>query len=824
MDEFGEFGELINSLTQNARASLVSADLWSQITHSSYIGTEHLLMGILAQSEAVATQFLADEDVNLDKIREIIGIESGKPNSDLSAVKVLSESARLSLSMGWSIAREYKQNFLGTEHILYAILEQKNSQAYTLLTRLKVDINNLSNRLKQYFDRQLLELSKSQVDGQNLVAKQKRIAQNLLINRYGNNLTRAAAEGLLDPVVGREAEIERLVTILSRRTKSNPVLIGEPGVGKSAIVEGLAQRINAGQVPRNLINHQIVELDLTGILAGTKFRGEFEDRLRKITEELRGHRQIIAFIDELHLLVGAGSSEGSIDAANILKPALARGQIRLIGATTFDDYRKYIEKDAALERRFQTVDVPEPSRDQAVAMLKGISEKYAKHHRVRLTSEVIEAAVDLSIRYISERFLPDKAIDLLDEAAAMAGLSRNKITVTEQKKIGRLNRVRLELDRAIESEDYNRAAELKIKYDQLLRKIHATGVSQTKVVELTVADIAKAISLRSGVPVHQVSINQRARLSELEKVLSRRVVGQNEAIEVLANSLKRSRSGVSAGNRPIGSFIFMGPSGVGKTELAKVLAEEMFGGKDALLKIDMSEFSESHSLSRLLGAPAGYVGYDDGTKLTDEVRRRPYRVVLFDEIEKANQDVFNILLQILEDGRLSDAKGRSVDFTNTVIILTSNLGSELLAKQSKFGFGEGGKTDNEEIVRQALSKFMRPELINRFDRIVVFGELKRDSLMKIVTLMLTELRQRLRHLGYSLTVDTRAKRHLVDLALAENSGARPLRRLIEEQFEQPIAAAIVAQKATVGDSLHLDLKNQKIKLTSYNSETAHAKS
>ncbi len=815
-----DFGELIGNLTQNAKASLVSADLWSQLTNSNYIGTEHLLLGILAQPEAIATKFLNDVGVTFDKVRNLLGVQDGKNLTDLAAIKVLSESARLSIGMGWSVAREYNQQHLGTEHILYAMLEQKNSQVHALLVKMDADIEELRDQLRQYFDRQLLKLARSEVDGRNFVSDQKKLAQNSILRRFGTNLTGMAAAGQLDPVLARDREVERVITVLSRRTKSNPVLVGEPGVGKSAIVEGLAQRIAAGQVPASLIDSQIIELDLTGLVAGTKFRGEFEERIHRVIDELKADRRLIVFVDELHLLVGAGSSEGSIDAANVLKPALARGQIKLIGATTFDDYRKYIEKDAALERRFQLIDVLEPSREQAIAMLRGISRKYADHHNISLNDDVIIAAVDLSTRYISERFLPDKAIDLIDEAAAMLKVKNGYISPGVQKKIKKLNIMRLNLEEAINTEDFQRAAELKTKFDGLYKEIHQPPKSTKKPMELTVDDVARAVSLRTGVPVQQIEKNQQARLIGLEEILAKRVVGQSEAIKLVSDALKRSRSGVASGNRPIGSFIFMGPSGVGKTELARVIAEEMFGGKDALLKIDMSEFSEKHTISGLLGATAGYVGYDDSAKLTDAVRRRPYRVVLFDEIEKASPEIFNILLQILEDGSLADAKGRKVDFTNTIIILTSNLGSERLTKNDDLGFGKSSQDEAGLVVRRDLAKFMRPELINRFDGVVVFKHLDVASLNKIASLLLYDLQKRINNLGYGLKIRHSLKRQLVSETAQQNGGARPLRRLIESELERPISEAIISGKVKKGDTVILDTnKLGEVVLESHNTET-----
>ena len=760
-----------------------------------------------------------DFGVTFDRVRDVLGVKTVSQISDTTAVKVLSESARISLGMGWSVAREYNQHYLGTEHILFALLEQKNSQAHSLLLKLNIDIESLTAQLRKYFDRQLLELTRHQVNVKAMVAEQKQVKKHSMLLKFGTNLNKLAIAGKLDPVVARDREIERVITTLSRRTKSNPVLIGEPGVGKSAVVEGLAQRIVAGKVPFSLLDCQVIGLDLTALVAGTKFRGEFEDRLHKIIDEIKQNPQIILFIDELHMLVGSGSSEGSSDAANILKPALARGQIKLIGATTFEDWRKFIEKDAALERRLQPIEVAEPTREQAISMLKGVASRYAKHHRVKFGNEVIATAVDLSTRYLAERFLPDKAIDLIDEAAAMARVRLGYVDGAVRREIFEINRLRDRLDSAIEAEDFALASEIKQQLDSLSTTVEPARQSNKQTIELTVGDVAAAVSLITGVPTPQIEQSQKAKLLDLEKVLQKRIIGQKTAIAAVSQALKRSRSGVTAGNRPIGSFIFMGPSGVGKTELARVLAEEMFGGDKSLIKIDMSEFSERHTLSGLIGAPAGYVGYDDGAKLTDAVRRRPYSVVLFDEIEKASSEIFNILLQILEDGYLTDSKGRRVNFTNTIVILTSNLGSERLAKNTGLGFGELDRTDDENVANRALDDFMRPELINRFDDIVVFEHLSEADLAKIADLMLKDLTKRLVKQGFGLQIRPSLKQKLIRLAGEKQAGARPLRRLIETMIEQPIALAIIASAVAVGDTIELGLDRQgEVKLTSKNSE------
>ena len=804
-----DFTEFISHLTDNARTSLHHATLIAQGYGSPYIGTEHLLLGVMAQGASVGAKILADAGVTLDRAQNALNIAPVSTVVGGITTKSLSETAKLTLKMSWDIAQEFHQDYLGTEHILYSILSQKNARATVLLKDMDVNVADIMSELEEYLDRnsgQYIDL------GDEAASKKAAPRQKGALGTFGTDLTARAKAGQLDPVIGRAEQEERLVTILSRRTKNNPVLIGEPGVGKTAIVEGLAQRIASEDVPEHLLDKRIVQLDLAGMIAGTKYRGEFEERLKKVVSELEEQKNVIVFIDELHLLVGAGAAEGALDAANMLKPALARGEIRLIGATTLDEYRKHIEKDTALERRLQTILVPEPKLRDTVSILKGLKPYYEKHHGVSITDEVIEDAVYLADRYISERYMPDKAIDVIDEAAARIRVKSGHKPSKLRDYMKQLKNLNEKMEEAVASEDYERAALYKTRISQLNQKLDEAReeYEQKSPVVLTDDDIAQAISTMTGVPVSRVQKSEAKLLRRLEQHLGKFVIGQEEAIEKVSRAIRRSRSGVASSKRPIGSFVFMGPTGVGKTQLAKVLAREVFGSDDALIKIDMSEFSERHNTSRLLGAPAGYVGYDDGGQLTDKIRRQPYSVVLFDEIEKANPEVFNLLLQLLEDGTLTDAKGRIVDFSNTIIILTSNLGADAMMKESSLGFKATSRSDERRLdemhtenarkAQEALERMMRPELINRFDAIVTFRALTRKEVNRIFETLLSELQDRLNRKGIHLVVQPSAKRLIVNLGHDEKFGARPLRRVMQEMLEHDIADGILAgdyEKGTV---------------------------
>jgi ATPase AAA-2 domain protein len=809
-----DFADFISHLTENARMSVQYADAIARGNGSSYIGTEHLLLGVLAQGSSTGAKYLADAGVTLAGAEQALGIQPSKVTVGTGVIG-LSETALLTLRMAWETAKEYNHDTLGTEHILYSVLRQTNARATTLLREMSVDVDSIMEQLESLFDRNRSE------HGDVATEPRQRAVRGGALNTFGIDLTNKAVAGELDPMIGRDKECERVITVLSRRTKNNPVLIGEPGVGKTAIVEGLAQRIVREEVPDHLLDKRVIMLDMAAMIAGTKYRGEFEDRLKKVISEIKKQGNIIVFIDELHLLVGAGAAEGSMDAANILKPALARGELHMIGATTLDEYRKHIEKDTALERRFQTVIVKEPTVKDTVAILRGLKGYYEKHHGVTITDEVIDSAVYMSDRYVSDRFMPDKAIDVMDEAAARVRVKQGHRPSRQRELTKELKSLNEKMEDAVSHEDYERAALYKQRISQISEKLEAEKEARESknTVVLTEDDIAHAIAVMTHIPVEKVQTSEAKLLTRLEKHLGKYIIGQKEAVQKVARAIRRSRSGVASQKRPIGSFVFMGPTGVGKTELAKVLAREVFGSEDALIKIDMSEFAEKHNTSRLVGAPAGYVGYEDGGKLTDKVRRQPYSVVLFDEIEKAHPDVFQLLLQLLEEGTLTDAKGRAVSFRNTIIILTSNLGADKMMKESELGFRSVRQADqkldniherNANYAREALDKFMRPELINRFDGIITFRALTRDEVGKIFDLLIGELRQRLVRKGLGLVVKSSAKKYLIDKGYSAKYGARPLRRVIEDELEHAIAEGVLAGEYEKGVILEVRTNKGKI--------------
>jgi ATP-dependent Clp protease ATP-binding subunit ClpC len=812
-----DFQEFLSHLTNNALHSLKHADAIARASGSAYIGTEHLLLGVLAQEGSMGAKILEGVGVNLDRARLALNLTPKTLVINMGG-KGLSETAKLTLKMAWEIAQEFNQDYCGTEHVLYSILSQKNARATTLLRDMGVDIDRLSGEVEQFLNRQQYDEDKS--EGGRRRAKGGR---KTTLDFFGTDMTELARKGKLDPVVGREPQIRRVITILNRRTKNNPVLIGEPGVGKTAIVEGIAQRIINEEVPDSLLNKKIITLDLAGMIAGTKYRGEFEDRLKKVIAELENDKDTIVFVDELHLIVGAGAAEGSMDAGNILKPSLARGKIRLIGATTTDEYTRHVEKDAALERRFQPVQVPEASPPETLAILKGLRKYYEEFHGVKVSDEVLGDTVQFARRYINDRYMPDKAIDLLDETAAYLRVNKGKTPPELRQLQKELKLVNGRIDDAVDAEDYEKAAREKQAASQLndkmkdLEKSNKTG----KPITLTSDDVADTVSRMTGVPVTKVIRAEAKYLVNLEKNLSKYIIGQDEAVSTVARAVRRSRSGISSEKRPIGSFIFLGPTGVGKTELARILAREFFGSEDALIKIDMSEFAEHHTVARLVGAPAGYVGYDDGGQLTDKIRRQPYSVVLFDEIEKAHPEVFNILLQILEDGVLSDAKGRKIDFTNTIIIMTSNIGAEKLQKEASFGFSAISAADldnlddlhdaNKNKVLDEIKKMMRPELLNRIDKIIVFRALTKKDALKILDLQLDDLRSRLVKKGIGLQVNKAAKEHLMEKGYDALNGARPMRRLLQETLEDAIAAGLLEETFQKGDVVSVAVKKSQKK-------------
>lgn len=817
-----DFAEFITHLTDNARTSLHHATLIAQGYGSPYIGTEHLLLGVMAQGASVGAKILADAGVTLDRAQTALNMVPVSASLGGLTTKSLSETAKLTLKMSWDIAQEFHQDYLGTEHILYSILTQKNARATVLLRDMSVNITDIVSELEEYLDRQGDAYTVS--DDEGLAGTKKAPQRKGALGTFGTDLTALAREGRLDPVIGRAEQEERLVTILSRRTKNNPVLIGEPGVGKTAIVEGLAQRIATEDVPEHLLDKRIIQLDLAGMIAGTKYRGEFEERLKKVVAELQEQKNVIVFIDELHLLVGAGAAEGALDAANMLKPALARGEIRLIGATTLEEYRKHIEKDTALERRFQTIVVPEPKLKDTIAILKGLKPYYEKHHGVTISDEVIEDAVYMADRYINERYMPDKAIDVIDEAAARVRVKSGRKPSKLRDYMKQLKNLNEKMEEAVTAEDYERAALYKTRISQLNTKLDETRAEYEKKTPVVLADedIAYAISLMTGIPVNRVQKSEAKLLRNLEGHIEKYVIGQREAVEKVSRAIRRSRSGVASSKRPIGSFVFMGPTGVGKTELAKVLAREVFGSEDNLIKIDMSEFTERHTASRLVGAPAGYVGYEDGGQLTDKIRRQPYSVVLFDEIEKANPEVFHLLLQILEDGTLTDAKGHKVDFSNAIIILTSNLGADRMMKESSLGFNAVTRHDQKQLddvhaenalaAEEALNRIMRPELINRFDAIVTFRALTKKEVGKIFDTLLAELQGRLVRKGIHLVIAASAKRQIIAEGHDEKYGARPLRRAMQDLIELPVADGILSGEYEKGTVLKIAAIRGKIQI------------
>ena len=816
-----EFSEIMSHLSENARFALQKADYYAKRYNNGYMGTEHLLMGIMAMDTSTGARMLRDEGATIDDVEKSLNRAAVEvPGSDM-AMMSLSEPVILTFRMAQNFVIEQGLSVIGTEHMLFALLSQPNSRASLILQGLKVDNNKVLDEIESLVEKQTKE---EQLKAEK--AKYVKSSNLKFLKKFGKDLTEEAKLGHLDTVIGRESEIERVVTVLSRRTKSNPVLIGEAGVGKTAIVEGLAMRIVKNEVPGNLIGKHIYQVDLSGLVAGTKFRGEFEERIKGIIDEAVGDDTVLLFIDEIHLLCGAGNSEGSMDAANILKPALARNQINLIGATTLDEYRKTIEKDKALSRRFQTVMVEEPSAAVTLRILKGIKKHYEKHHGVTIPDEALETAIVMSERYINDRFMPDKVIDVVDEASAICKVAADKKGGGKYKKMKiELKSLEEKITEAAEAEDYEKAAEYKTEAARLskeIKKLEKSGVKEAVTPKLSEENLATAVSLKTGIPVSKVHGSEMKMLMGLEDELSKSVIGQKEAIDAVAKAIRRGRSGIADSRRPIGSFLFMGPTGVGKTELARVIAREVFGGENALVKIDMSEFGEKHNVSRLVGAPAGYIGYDDGGKLTEAVRRKPYSVILFDEIEKAHPDVFNLLLQILEDGVLTDGQGNKIKFNNTIVILTSNLGSADMYREGELGFTAKTAKDkkalaeeyeeNKSYAMKALKKVMRPELINRLDSILVFHALTRSDVEKIFDNLIDDLKRRLATKGVGIKVDEKAKNYLIEKGYDPKNGARPLRRCIEDEVESLLSEKLIAGELTKGDIPVLKYSNGKLKL------------
>lgn len=823
--------EYSNRLTNNARNALNHAEVLAFLGKSDKILTTHILLAIVEQTGTTAAEILKDFNIDADLLRRSLNIHPGVVVSNGEMSKSLSDGARLSMRLAMEFQGAFQHKYCGTAHLLYGILTQREGQAYQMLYDSGGDPGAIAIRIHRYYSNKFakdfglalddydMHVDVDFLKSNGMIPANEAISQEKpgglsMLDRYSRNLTSAARQGEIDPVVGRDSEIDRMITIISQRTKNNPILVGEAGVGKTAIVEGLAQRISDGNVPQYLAKTQILELDLASMVAGSKYRGEFEERFKGVIAEVEEAESIIVFIDEIHLLVGAGSAEGSIDAANILKPALARGKFRLIGATTVDEYRKKIEKDLALTRRLRKIDVFAPSEQDTVRILQGISDKYRDYHGVRFGDEVIEEIVRLSERYMPDSQQPDKSIDILDETAARLRAhkspdSRHNEKVDQLR--GRIAQAQIEIDNAVANQDYERAALHKMNLSRLEEKINKlqSQIDNRGVITIGVGDVADTVSRISGVPIKQLKKSDVAKLMGLERRLARRVVGQGDAISAVSRAIRRSRAGVADGNRPIGSFIFLGPTGVGKTELAKALSDEIFGVRDSMIRVDMSELGERHNVARLIGAPAGYVGYEDGGSLVDRVRRHPYSVVLFDEIEKAHPDVFNVLLQILEDGMLTDGHGRRADFRNAIIILTSNIGAENLAAD-RLGFGKGGEDQADAIdqrkgaVVKALQQSMRPELVNRFDSVVVFDALNSSQISKICDLMIRKLNERLAIKGVSVVITSRMRRHLVKAGYDSKYGARPLRRAIQDNIENELADQMVAGKIRKGDVVRID--------------------
>ncbi len=817
-----DFQEIISRMSENSHKSLERAEFFSRKFKTGYIGIEHILLGILANRESSAATLAHEYGLKFEDLYNFFvknpPVSKSLPDFADPNVRALTDRAVFALKMASLISGD--DNEIGTKNLLFSILKQKDLKLQVVLRQTGADIEGLVNAFDILFSNENSAEGIDEIEQKSFQKnsnKQQLSREIAILKKFGEDLTEKAKNGELDPVIGRETEVQRLITVLLRRTKSNPVLIGEAGVGKTAVVELLAQKISKEQVPSQLIGKRIFEIDLAGMLAGTKFRGQFEERLKNVIKALEKHQEIIAFIDEIHLLAGTGSAEGAMDAANILKPALARGKIKLIGATTFDEFKKSIEKDSALNRRFQSVQVEEPSLNETVDILKGLREKYEKYHNIEISDEVLGEIVDMSARYIFDRQMPDKAIDILDEAGALAVSEKvskpNKI-FEFSREIEKLNEKQI---RAAENEDFEGAALYKTRISQLRKKLseEEQKAKSSKKIILTSDYVARAISLKTNIPVQKISKNQAKILQNLEKHLSKKVIGQSEAIEKISKAIRRSKSGISDENRPIGSFIFLGPTGVGKTELSRQLANEVFGGSKSLIKIDMSEFGEKHKTSQLLGAPAGYVGYGEGGTLTEKIRRQPYSVVLFDEIEKAHPDTFNLLLQLLEDGELTDSQGRKVSFKNTVVILTSNLGAGEMMNEKSLGFeaessSKKNHSKNEKFARRALEKVLKPELLNRLDGIITFQSLSKTEIGKIFDILLADLNNRLLRKGLNLKVRKSAKDFIIEKGYDAKNGARPLRRAIEDLLEHKIAEEILVKNPSKGTQFVASAKNGEI--------------
>jgi ATP-dependent Clp protease ATP-binding subunit ClpC len=803
---------MFDRFTERARKVIILAKEEAKRFNHDYIGTEHILLGLIKEGESVAAAVLQNLGLSLDTIRlEVEKLVQFGPSTIVSGDIPFTPKAKKVIELAMDEARRLGHNYIGTEHLLLGLIKEGEGVASHVLMNLGLNLNKVRS--------EVIKLLGSSTPQSNVAPGGKQRAKTPALDAFGRDLSQLARESKLDPVIGREDEIERVVQILARRTKNNPVLLGEAGVGKTAIVEGLAQRIVSGNVPEVLMDKRMIVLDLALMVAGTKYRGQFEERIKAVMDEIRRSENVIIFIDELHTLVGAGGAEGAIDASNILKPALSRGEIQCIGATTLDEYRKYIEKDAALARRFQTINVEPPTVDQTIEILKGLRDKYEAHHRVKILDEALDAAARLSDRYISGRFLPDKAIDLIDEAGSRARLSVTTLPKDLKKLENQIEQFRMEKESAIKAQDFEKAAKLRDEERKAKEELSRVKKSwkESKMefeVQVTAEDIALIVSKWTGIPLLRLEEKETQRLLKMEDEIHKRVIGQEESIRAIAHAVRRSRSGLRNPRRPIGSFIFLGPTGVGKTLLARALAEFMFGDDGALVQIDMSEYGEKFNVSRLVGAPPGYVGYEEGGQLTEKIRRRPYSVVLLDEIEKAHPDVFNILLQVMEDGVLTDSFGRRVDFRNTVIIMTSNVGADLIRKQGDLGF----KPRSDEFTYEALKtklldevkRFFRPEFLNRVDDMIVFHQLTKEDLQRIIDIELGELRARLRDKKIDFELSPEALTFLIEKGFDPVFGARPLKRTLQRYIENTLSEEILGGKFGEGDKIRGELRGETL--------------
>ena len=793
---------MVYKFTKRAEKALEYAgDLAPGFGHN-YIGTEHILYGLVKEGSGVASQVLNMQKITAENVVEEIEVLIGKGDKSQNRGEIgFTPRSKRVIENAFLEARKLGSEFIGTEHLLIGIMREGDSVAVRIMMDLNANPQKLYNEIVKVINE---DENAGANDKQPKGKARGSYNQTPTLNQYGTDLTKKATEGKLDPVIGRKDEIQRVIQILSRRTKNNPCLIGEPGVGKTAVAEGLAEKIIAEDVPEMLKNKRVVSLDIASMVAGAKYRGDFEERIKKCLEEVKKAGDVILFIDEVHTIVGAGSAEGAVDAANILKPLLARGEVQVIGATTLNEYRKYIEKDSALERRFSPVTVGEPTNEETIEILKGIRDRYEAHHNVKITDEAIKAAVELSTRYINDRFLPDKAIDLVDEAASRVKMRTYTQPDTLKKLEEEISAMNKEKDDAIKVQDFEKAAGLRDKINvekEKLQKEKEKWESQNtkSITTLTEEDIAEVVASWTGVPVKKLTQTENEKLRNLEQTLHQRVIGQNEAVDAVAKAIRRGRVGLKDPNRPIGSFLFLGPTGVGKTELSKALAESLFGNEDAMIRIDMSEYMEGHSVSKLIGSPPGYVGFDEGGQLTEKIRRKPYSVILFDEIEKAHPDVMNMLLQILDDGRLTDAQGRTVNFKNTVIIMTSNIGARLITDKTTLGFSAGDKKEESQKeyetikkdVMGELKKQFRPEFINRIDEIIVFHKLNDEDIKQIIDIMLNQVTKRMKAKDIELEIDNSVKELIAKKGVDTNYGARPLKRAIQNILEDKIAEEIL---------------------------------